>query len=71
MYMAPEFFTGENPSYGRSVDIFAMGMLFLTMLQAEAGQPLLSPKTGNMLNKKKRLDVKLISYLLYTSRLAS
>ena len=46
MYMAPEFFTGENPSYGRSIDVFAMGMLFLTMLQAEHGKPLLSPRTG-------------------------
>ena len=46
MYMAPEFFVGENPAYGRSVDVFAMGMLFLTMLQAERGKQLLSPKTG-------------------------
>ena len=46
MYMAPEFFKGENPSYGRSVDVFAMGMLFLTMIQAERGKPLLSPRTG-------------------------
>ena len=46
MYMAPEFFAEENPKYSKSVDIFAMGMLFLTMLQAEPGQPLLSPRTG-------------------------
>ena len=46
MYMAPEFFVGENPKYTRTVDIFAMGMLFLTMLQAEPGQPLVSPRTG-------------------------
>ena len=46
MYMAPEFFTGENPTYDKSVDVFAMGMLFLTMIQAEKGKPLLSPKTG-------------------------
>ncbi len=46
MYMAPEFFVGENPSYGRSVDVFAMGMLYLCMLQAQQGKPLLSPKTG-------------------------
>ena len=48
MFMAPEFFKGENPSYGRSVDVFAMGMLFLTMLQAERGKPLLSPRTGRL-----------------------
>ena len=50
MYMAPEFFTGENPTYDRSVDLFAMGMLFLTMIQARKGQPLVSPKTGQMPN---------------------
>ena len=46
MYMAPEFYTGENPTYDKSVDVFAMGMLFLTMINAEKGKPLLSPKTG-------------------------
>ena len=44
--MAPEFYTGENPTYDKSVDVFAMGMLFLTMIKAEKGKPLLSPKTG-------------------------
>ena len=44
--MAPEFYRGENPTYDKSVDVFAMGMLLLTMIKAEKGKPLLSPKTG-------------------------
>ncbi len=46
MYMAPEFYASENPSYDKSVDVFAMGMVFLTMVQAEPQKALLSPKTG-------------------------
>ena len=46
--MAPEFFVGDGkPKYDKSVDVFAMGLLFLTMFQAKPGKPLQEPKCGN------------------------
>ena len=46
--MAPEFFVEDDqPKYDKSVDVFAMGLLFLTMFQAQPGKPLLQPKYGN------------------------
>ena len=46
--MAPEFFVEDDqPKYDKSVDVFAMGLLFLTMFQAKQGKPLLQPKCGN------------------------
>ena len=46
--MAPEFFVEDDkPKYDKSVDVFAMGLLFLTMFQAKPGKPLQQPKCGN------------------------
>ncbi len=57
MFMAPEFFASENPTYDKSVDIFATGMLFLAMLKAEAGKALVSPTTGTNNNNCCRIEI--------------
>ena len=49
--MAPEFFAEvERPTYDKSVDVFAMGLLYLTMFQAKEGKPLLQPKCGKQVD---------------------
>ncbi len=45
--MAPEFFVDDDkPQYDKSVDVFAMGLMYLCMIQAKQGKALLQPKCG-------------------------
>ena len=37
VFQAPEMFE-QNPSYRRSVDIFATGLVFLSILQSKGGE---------------------------------
>lgn len=43
-FMAPEFFLGDG--YGMSVDIFALGLVFLALVNFEDGDKELLPVSG-------------------------
>ncbi len=38
----------EKVKYDKSVDVFAVGLMFLSMIQAKQGKPLLQPKCGKV-----------------------
>ena len=45
-FMAPEFF--QNLKYDKSVDVFALGLVFLAMISFKAGDEMLAPIAGTV-----------------------
>ena len=55
-FKAPEFFQGgrDEIQYSRGVDVFAMGLTFLAMIQAKPGQYRLLPRAETQLDYAER-----------------